>query len=145
MEVKGTARQVYIDAERECWLWDMVHRTDGCWLWRGMTDGMGYGMVQVQGIRFGAARVAWVSVRGERLASTDRLWRKCGERLCVRPDHMRLVRGQRPRDGARPGNHRPYSVLRLGRRSLERDDHVDSRNSPRHTEGASYRNGREKG
>ena len=66
----------------------------GCWLWRGTTTRQGYGQFSAQegGRRWRhylAHRVAWLLERGE-LPRGARVTQTCGDRRCVRPDHLRV-------------------------------------------------------
>jgi len=66
----------------------------GCWIWQGTLTRQGYGQFSVpEGGRrwrhYLAHRVAWLLERGE-LPRGARVVQTCGNRRCVRPDHMRL-------------------------------------------------------
>jgi hypothetical protein len=86
-----------MDAQRETWFWDKVHKTDGCWLWTGARwssrhGGPGdYGEFKVApGRPASAHRVAYELVRGpipEGL-TIDHL---CFNKLCVKPEHLEAV------------------------------------------------------
>lgn len=67
---------------------------DGCWIWRGTMTRQGYGQFSVdEGGRrwrhYLAHRVAWLLEHRE-LPRGARVTQTCGERRCVRPDHLRL-------------------------------------------------------
>lgn len=72
--------------------WAKVDKGDrnGCWLWRGGTNGLGYGHVGRNGRTEYAHRVAYVLAGGEIPAGLviDHL---CRTTLCVRPDHLEPV------------------------------------------------------
>jgi hypothetical protein len=61
-----------------------------CWRWTGAKDSHGYGNVRVQGRVRKAHRVIYEWLRGPMPAGMegDHL---CGERACVRPEHIELV------------------------------------------------------
>lgn len=60
----------------------------GCWRWRGPVDGDGNPYVRVSGNRVAAHRHMWLVVLRRQLRDGQRLVRTCGNRLCVRPDHL---------------------------------------------------------
>ena len=68
--------------------WVKVDRGDGCWLWRGATNGS-YGFVTRFGRVMGAHRFAWLDAIGP---IPPDLWvlHHCDVPLCVRPDHLFL-------------------------------------------------------
>jgi len=71
--------------------WRAVHKTAGCWYWSGDTRN-GYGRVMWLGKREQAHRVAWLLSRGPIIEG--RVLHTCGNRPCVRPDHLRLARSR---------------------------------------------------
>src|SRR5436305_11849569 len=54
----------------------------GCWLWRGMVVGSGYGMVRFERKMYAAHRLAWKLFRGE-IAPGLAVCHKCDVRTCV--------------------------------------------------------------
>lgn len=78
--------------------WNMVARTQGCWLWSGATDRHGYGV-----FTFGprdqrlAHRVAWELTNGP-LAVSQCVLHDCDNPICCNPSHLflgtRLINNQ---------------------------------------------------
>lgn len=86
--------------------WDVAARRPDmgdCWLWRGGVSPEGTPRVTLPVRRKAPAhRVAWEALKGPLPAGTY-LIPACGERLCIRPEHMELQapRGRRPSPSAR--------------------------------------------
>jgi hypothetical protein len=70
-----------------------VEQTPDCWNWTGARTGSGYGALSVDGRAVAAHRVAWVLAHGP-VGPDDRIFHRCGNRVCVRPDHLELLRVQ---------------------------------------------------
>lgn len=75
--------------------WRKVDRSAECWLWLGARTNAGYGALSVGGKCVGAHRVAWLLSRGE-LPEGQRVTHLCGNRSCVRPEHLRAQRAAVP-------------------------------------------------
>jgi HNH endonuclease len=77
--------------------WRHVHKTPTCWLWTGVRNTSGAGVLAVRTdaglVRLAAPRVAWELHVGP-IPPGHRLWHRCGRAACVRPDHLYLVRGK---------------------------------------------------
>jgi hypothetical protein len=94
----------------------------GCWLWQGARTKGGYGVINVAGRMRTVHSLAWELENGP-LPNGFEMGHTCGERLCVRPDHLRLrsrseIRRQNasgPRPRARtPVAERFWSKVRKG-------------------------------
>jgi len=70
--------------------WSKVLRGKGCWLWEASVDQNGYGLIWWDGRTQRAHRVAWELKQGQPPPSDKRIVQTCGERACVRPDHLAL-------------------------------------------------------
>lgn len=73
----------------------------GCWTWAGRHIGNGYGAFE-GGDTHGqyAHRAAWVMRYGP-VPSGARVAHRCGNRLCVRPEHLLLIPARRDQPGRR--------------------------------------------
>jgi hypothetical protein len=69
--------------------WSKVEKTDGCWLWRACLMPSGYGMFRHAGKAVTAHRVSWLLAYGGELGRGIVIQQSCGNRLCVRPDHLK--------------------------------------------------------
>ena len=83
--------------------WNRVEYTDSCWVWKGaarkhgLGNGGGYGRVGWRGTVLYAHRLAY-ELRVGPIAEGMTLDHLCGNRLCVRPDHLEPVsRGENVR------------------------------------------------
>ena len=72
--------------------WRFVEKTEACWLWRGATNGHGYGRFALDGCakKVSAHRYAYELARGP-IPPGRVLDHVCGVRLCVNPDHLEPV------------------------------------------------------
>lgn len=75
--------------------WSKVDLSDpgGCWLWRGTTDGNGYGRVSLGGGRSRAARAHRIAYEAENgnIPSGLTIDHLCRNRRCVNPAHLEAV------------------------------------------------------
>jgi hypothetical protein len=85
------------DPEREWPFWDRVEKTEGCWLWQGAHRAGGYGSVILNGRQVYAHRFAFEQAVGN-IPEGYQVHHRCGNKLCVRPDHLELLT---PADHAR--------------------------------------------
>ena len=70
--------------------WALVRKTRGCWVWKGPArEGGGAGRFSWDGRDLGAHRVAWL-LMGRRIPTGSTFWRRCGNLLCLRPEHLRV-------------------------------------------------------
>lgn len=106
---KGIPRPItrtrWVDPATRLWT-QVTKQSDGCWLWTGRQDGVGYGLLHVDGRRTGAHRLAYRLTRGP---IPDGLFvcHHCDVRLCVNPDHLFIgTAGDNMRDCLRKGRHR---------------------------------------
>lgn len=68
--------------------WAKVDKTDGCWNWKGGTDGSGRGILTWQDKREYAYRVAYVISKGQ-IPNGARITQTCKNLRCVRFEHLR--------------------------------------------------------
>jgi hypothetical protein len=91
----------------------MVSVGPRCWLWTGTTDHLGYGQFRLAGPSeggrmVGAHRFAWERAYGA-IPEGAEVIHRCGERRCVRPDHLEL---SLPAEVARRPTARQRDLLR---------------------------------
>lgn len=68
--------------------WARVERGNGCWEWRGVINGVGYGQLKWDSSLRLAHRVAWELTNGA-IAAGASLDHLCFNPACVRPEHLR--------------------------------------------------------
>lgn len=114
--------------------WSKVHKTDGCWLWKGWTrSDTNYGLFAITfsipeygsvTANHAAHRIAYTLTNGPIPPGLDVL-HSCDTPPCVNPDHLRagtdienaadkIARGRHPRGGRVPGIYIPKIVLPHG-------------------------------
>jgi hypothetical protein len=79
--------------------WSHVQKTAGCWTWKGATRSGGYGVFRDGTRSVSAHRFAWEMEYGPIPHETGAdgtpipwlISHMCGNRRCVRPDHLRLL------------------------------------------------------
>jgi hypothetical protein len=67
--------------------WSLVQQGDGCWLWLGHTNHLGYGIFPVRGRNVLAHRFAYELQRGP-IPIGAHVLHHCDRRACVREDHL---------------------------------------------------------
>lgn len=72
--------------------WPKVDKSGECWLWTGnYTRDSHYGTIYYQGRSQPAHRVAWMLAGNGDIPDKHEIDHICHVRLCVRPDHLRVV------------------------------------------------------
>jgi hypothetical protein len=71
--------------------WDHVQAgaPDECWLWTGMTERFGYGVIRIAGVRKKAHRLSWEIHFGE-IPNGLLVCHQCDVPACVNPHHLFL-------------------------------------------------------
>lgn len=67
--------------------WAKVHKTDGCWIWRGARTPYGYGQLRVGSETAYAHRIAYSLAHGP-LPDGSVVCHHCDNPACVRADHL---------------------------------------------------------
>lgn len=67
--------------------WSKVEKTSTCWIWHGSVTTSGYGQLKYNGKRWRAYAFSFM-LAGNTLPQGKELHHECGNRLCVRPDHL---------------------------------------------------------
>lgn len=97
----------------------VVTKTDDCWYLEGASRDNGYGTFTASGARFSAHRFAYTAFVGP-IPHGYEIDHLCGDRVCVRPEHLDLVTRQENlsrRDAAGPSlTHLPVVERLLARR-----------------------------
>lgn len=97
------ARKLIKDVVR---FWNMVEKSDGCWLWKGVRDRKGYGQIRFFGKITRAHRVSASLFQGRIIPSSLDVCHHCDNPPCVRPDHLFIgTRSDNMRDCQRKGRH----------------------------------------
>ena len=68
---------------------ETMRSTSGCLEWLGSKDRHGYGQISIWWITFSAHRIAWILRHGP-ITNGLHILHKCGNKVCVDTDHMRL-------------------------------------------------------
>ncbi|MBX3288397.1 MAG: HNH endonuclease [Acidobacteria bacterium] len=70
-------------------LYTRIHKTDGCWLWQGNRNTLGYGRVYYQGRMHQAHRLIYAIETGENLDGKVVRHYVCDNPPCCNPAHLR--------------------------------------------------------
>lgn len=119
------------EAERN--FWELTARSpekDGCWEWLGPDNGNGYGMYNLNGRSVGAHRVAWCLEHKQTLPSYHQVRRKCKNRACVRPNHLRRIRRVLAKS-ANGKKNKPYTVIRPPTEALDGNQNISDPATPK--------------
>lgn len=73
----------------EEFFWKKINRGDHCWIWTGMIDGHGYGLVHSNGEHIRAHRLSWILHFGN-IPMGLCVLHKCDIPACVNPSHLFL-------------------------------------------------------
>lgn len=65
----------------------MCHDEGECWIWAGATNPSGIPLIRSGRSSQSARRLVYIATTGAVLTSRDHVRAKCGEKLCVCPDH----------------------------------------------------------
>lgn len=71
--------------------WAKVNKTDGCWLWTGATNHLGYGQISIGNRRLDMAHRVSLRMAGVVIPEGYDVDHLCRVRRCVRPDHLEPV------------------------------------------------------
>lgn len=70
--------------------WSKVHKSEACWNWTDAPNNDGYGRLKIEGLHVLAHRLSW-QLAGKDLPEGAILDHACRNRMCVNPDHLRVV------------------------------------------------------
>lgn len=70
--------------------WSKVNKTDYCWNWTDAPNNDGYGRLGTNGRHTLAHRFSW-ELHGLGELGANELDHRCLNRMCVNPDHLRIV------------------------------------------------------
>ena len=80
-----------IDKKTRSRFFRKVQRTPTCWYWAGDTNNEDIGMFRYKGKRVSAHRFSYILHYGE-ISRHDYVVRTCRCRICVRPEHLELMK-----------------------------------------------------
>lgn len=70
--------------------WSCPDPNSGCWLWLGMVDAKGYGLITVRQRKFRAHRLAYTEWAGP-IPDSMVIDHKCRNPSCINPSHLEVV------------------------------------------------------
>lgn len=95
--VKEAGMPIHRTAIHDERYWSRVDRSSGgCWLWLGKIDRDGFGRFYIGSNSTMATRVSWVLANGS-IPDRVKVRQRCGNRLCVNPDHLFLDTDPKPK------------------------------------------------
>lgn len=99
--------------------WSQVAKSDGCWLWQGSRQRLGYGVFSYARRWAFAHRLSWM-VHGGTIPEGLCICHRCDNPRCVRPDHLFLgTQADNMRDKVSKG--RQSRGTRIGNARLTND------------------------
>ncbi len=70
--------------------WDKVNKTDTCWLWTAWHNGLGYGLIKINGKAVLAHRYSYELQKGA-IGIGKVIDHLCRQPACVNPEHLEAV------------------------------------------------------
>lgn len=90
--------------------WAKVEKTDTCWNWTGTTSN-GYGQYWLDGKGHRAHRLSYAYAHGP-IPEGMQIDHQCHNKLCVNPDHLRVVTGKQNCENVRGAQSNNASKVR---------------------------------
>jgi len=69
--------------------WKLIMKTPGCWLWQGAKNKNGEGQYSFLNTIMLSRKFSWL-LTNNKIPRGYRVYPKCGEKLCVHPQHLFL-------------------------------------------------------
>jgi hypothetical protein len=93
--------------------WAKVQKTDGCWLWTGCRNRLGYGKIKVRSYVTEPAHRVALKLSGVEVPDDMDACHHCDNPRCVRPDHLFVgTRKDNMQDAVRKGRMVSVNALR---------------------------------
>jgi hypothetical protein len=111
----GNAETVLItrhDGDAQQRFWAKVDKTATCWNWTGAVGTSGYGNYYVDGKYVAAHRFSFESSRGVPIPDDTPIDHRCHNKICVRPDHLRIATPSQNNQNYQPSSTRNGSGIR---------------------------------